>query len=57
MNLEEDIDKSKEQLRNEVIFCTRIAFIHSNSKDLIKAFKLTIKEKEERLVREIKQKK
>jgi len=54
MNLQDELDKLKETVHNEQIYCTRIAHLHTLSKDTIKALKIVIKEKEDRLKEDIK---
>jgi len=54
MNQQDELEKLKETLHNEQIYCTRMAFHHTTSKDTIKALKIVIKEKEDRLKEDIK---
>jgi len=48
------IEKFEEELNNEIRFANRIAAIHQNSKDLIKALKAELKESKERYIKELK---
>jgi len=51
--LVDKIDKFEKELVDELKFATRIAFIHQNSKDLIKALKAELKESKERRLKEL----
>ncbi len=54
MILADKISKFEEELKDELKFANRIAFIHQNSKDLIKALKAELKESKERYIKELK---
>ena len=54
MILVDKIEKFEEELKDELKFANRIAFIHQNSKDLIKALRAELKESKERYVKELK---
>ena len=54
MILADKIAKFEQELIDELKFANRIAFIHQNSKDLIKALKSELKLAKERYVKELK---
>jgi len=54
MILADKIEKFEQQLVDELRFANRIAAIHQNSKDLIKALKAELKEAKERRIKELK---
>ena len=56
MILAEKITKFEKTLIDEQKFCARIAAIHQDSKDTIKALKEELKDSKERYKKEIKQK-
>jgi len=54
MILAEKIEKFEHELVDELKFANRIAYIHQNSKDLIKALKEELKLAKDRRVKEVK---
>ena len=54
MILADKIAKFEQELVDELKFANRIAFIHQNSKDLIKALRAELKESKERYLKELK---
>lgn len=54
MILADKIEKFEHELVDELKFANRIAFIHQNSKDLIKALRAELKLAKERYAKELK---
>ena len=48
MTIDEQIQMYEEQLKDESLICGRIAYYHQNSKDMITALRIKLKELKEK---------